>query len=459
MPLSRSDNAARQHIRRKSSVALATASPKIGFYKREYGLRWFNTKDSLMEANPGNVLIGTSYEYRTTRKAGGTKQAKKYSSFQNHEEYWKYVEAANRTGTCHNLHEIFPETRPRCLYFDLDGPVEYKEFHDVIIEILRSYVRWFFSADTFDWKPEALTPVVLTTCDPNKYSAHIIFPEVQFRNYEHQQQYVPQLLSALRTVLIDFGTESIPILEKLVDPIPYTKFQLFRGPFACKLKEGTLLPNTRLEPDNYFRDDPLASFAGHTDFDYALQLPTMDQLLSVNEELRSLIGERRARMRAAGVNCKGPWGQDEALLYHADFEMPGGGEIDFAGYTEVEQFEEGLQLLHPERAKQYWSWFRISGVTYSLLRSYQFDQKSRERIMNAHMHWSREYEQFDHCENVDYIKKCEGRPVSGINLILRLVRHDNPGMRFRDALERKCLLTPTRKRSQAKWVTNTRLNA
>mmetsp|Transcript_130538 Transcript_130538/g.418556 ORF Transcript_130538/g.418556 Transcript_130538/m.418556 type:complete len:483 (+) Transcript_130538:93-1541(+) len=429
----RSKSASTPSVLRTSS---AVHRQHTGFKRREYGLQWYQSRDALLQADPGPVLVGTSYEYA---KGERVTQARKYSAFQSHEDYWEVVNDRLNDGLLHNLHEVLQEREARCLYFDLDGPPSYRAIHNEIISLLRQYVWWFFGGERRGWRPEALEPVVLTSEDPNKYSAHVVFPEVQFRDHAHQEEYIKVLLSALPALTVDMPDgSSLPLLEKLVDCVPYSRFQLFRGPYACKLKQGQLRADTCLEPEGYFRSDPLAAFASHVDPGYALALPSVEQLLAENEELRHF-----RNSRSSSISLSARRGQngmvssvDEANLFQPLFQMLGEGELDLVGMTDVEQFETALKWLHPYRATQFWSWFRLSGVTYSMLARYTDDPGARRRIWDAHFAWSRGYESFDKEENVYAIERCQGRPVSGLSLLTRLARFDNPGMTVRETVMR-----------------------
>merc|ERR1719401_165759 len=126
------------------------------------------------------------------------------------------------------------------------------------------------------------------------------------------------LLAALPALVVDCeGGSSVPILGHLVDRVPYNSFQLFRGPYACKLSGGRLVRETCLEPDSFFRNDPLTLFVGHVNPDNALQLLPVHELLSRNEELREHHTQHLQRMesvaRSRGAEYVSP--QDQANLY------------------------------------------------------------------------------------------------------------------------------------------------
>lgn len=436
--------AANTGTRLGSSLLLPAYRRPLGFQKREYGLEWYPNRAALHESHAGPVLVGASYEFEAPARpaAAGAELRKvlKYSSFENHWDYWRCVESHLREGLPQNLHEVFPAQAPRCLYFDLDGSPDLKTSHAQITSWLQCYVRWFFGGDRRGWEAGSPEPVVLTSANPTKYSCHVVFPQIQFSNYSHQAEYLPVLLSGLPALEVDLvGGISVPILDRVVDRVPYSRFQTLRGPYACKLVGGQLLRETRLEPESLFRSDPLAAFAGLADSDYALELPPVELLLQENEELRHFY-ERQLSGMASSASSFGPgWlygsarvsPMDQANLYLSDFQRRGGGVIDLAGLTEVEQFEEALRWLHPDRASQYWSWFRISGVVCRMLEEHCDEEEHRRRIWEAFFAWSNGYPLFDVEENIEMVEKARGRCVSGLQLLLRLAQFDNPDMQLR----------------------------
>merc|ERR1712216_693211 len=96
-----------------------------------------------------------------------------------------------------------------------------------------------------------------------------------------------------------------------------------------------------------------------------------------------------------------------------------------------EIFEQAHMWLHPQRANQWWSWFRLCGVTHSMLEKYGQNAEARERIWRAHHTWSSQYTNFCADEDVDMVMRCRGKRVSGLPLLMRLVRFDNPDMEVR----------------------------
>jgi len=398
------------------------------FKAREYGMRWYPTKETLISSGPGPVIVAHSSEI-VNYKSGGSMQVKKYGSFQSHEAYWNFIDRHLEQDVPQGVHEVIQEHEPRCLYFDLDGKVELRGLHIEITEWLTKYVRWFFSGDRLNWKPSDPEPIVLASSDPSKYSCHVVFPQIQFENFTAQSHYMAAMLNALPAMKVELedGTE-IPILEEVVDRVPYMRFQLFRGPYACKLSSGRFRRETELEPEGYFRGDPLAFFAGHVDLDYALELPALQQLLAWNEELRDVTMRQRDRLMAAGgCDWRVPPG-DLANMYLPRFQNLGGGSVDLAGLPEVLRYKEALRWLHPERAKQWWSWFRICGVTWSMLQRYGSNAEMCQQIWQAHHNWSSGYQPYCAAENEQMVNDCEGKFVSDMPLLSKLVRYDNPNM-------------------------------
>lgn len=408
-----------RHLR---ALSVARQYPRAGHL--EHGLEWHMSKQSLLLSEPGPVLVGSSYE---VPGGGVSRQVRKYSSFQSHEDYWDLVRRYDDDGLQHNLHEVFPADQARCLYFDLDGPPGYKETQSKIVEWLQHYVRWFFAGDRMEWEASSPHPVVLTSPDPSKFSCHVVFPELQFANHEEQARYMEVLFDGLPALEVKLeGGQSVPILKQVVDRVPYSRFQLFRGPYACKLSQGRLRRDTQLDPEGHFRGDPLTIFAGHVVEEYALDIPLVEDLLARNDELRHLHEQAKAMVASAGVELGRISPQDRANLYDAKFRRHDSGVINFTGQTDLEVYESALGLLHPDRASQWWSWWRVSGVTCRMLRRYQDNEHARSRIWNAHFQWSSAYPTFDAEENVELVEGLAGKPLPDETLLFRMACFDNP---------------------------------
>jgi len=389
-------------------------------------LTWHSSKAKLLSSDPGPVLVAT----------GKFHLAKAYSSFASHAEFFQCISAHQEQGTWHNLHEVMNEHGTRSLYFDLDGRPEYKQVHKLIINVLQQYVRWIFCGDRLNWRPEDPAPVVLRSSEPSKYSCHVVFPQIQFDDHEQQSAYLKVLMSLLPAAQVQLACGStVPILKEVVDCAPYHKFQTFRGPFACKLKNGIFLKTSQLIPESYFQGDPLSCFASRTEANYRLTTPKPDRLLEWNEEARKM-SEMRGGFRSEqreGFSSM----VDELLLFDSGFQNVGeAAALDFAGYFPVDFYERALKLLHPDRASQWWTWFRVCGVTYSLLDAHGHDATLRQRIWKAHHQWAGTFHRYSFAENEMIVLKCAGKRVSGLALLRRLVRFDNPDVRIRMSLDK-----------------------
>lgn len=418
---------------RRTLGQLATARRPPGFQPNEYGLQWFSSKDRVLSVEPeGALLVSAPYEFDATRH-----QARKYAAVGSHYDYWELIESCREQGHMHALHEVLQENQPRSLYFDLDGPVSFAPAHQEIASLLQAFVRWAFCGDELGWSDRDPEPVVLRSSDPNKYSCHVIFPQIQFESFEQQGKFLQVILPALPALSLEHDDgQSLPLLERIVDRVPYMRFQLFRGPYACKLADGALRRDTQLLPEALFRGDDLCCFAGYTEEGHMLPLASPERMLQMNKELRRH-HEQYQQRGPHGLSTDGPWPtspQDLANLYTPAFRQDTRGHLNFAGLSDVEKFEEGLRWLHPDRAHQWWSWFRLCGVTFTMLERHSADLALRRRIWQAHHAWAGAFPRYCAEENDRMVLKSEGHRVSGLGLLMRLVNHDNPGMRFRSQL-------------------------
>jgi len=328
---------------------------------------------------------------------------------------------------------VLAADRPRCLYFDLDGHAKHKTNHETILGYLQQLVRWVFSGDRLGWDATCPEPVALVSADPSKYSCHVVFPQIQFASHVVQNEYLRIILDALPALEVEFEEGScLAILEEVVDRVPYSCFQLLRGPYACKTFDGYFRLDTMLEPEGrMFRDDPLTCFASRAERGYALQLPPPPKLLEWNADLRHQVQTSAAQHIVSAERPGTANPMDLANLYLTRFQRPDGGIINLAGLTDLEIYEEALHLVHHERASQFWSWFRLSGVTYSMLQRYKGNAEKTKRIWDAHNEWSRTYAKYDVVENIKMVERCAGRRVSGLRLLEKLVCFDNPNAKVR----------------------------
>merc|ERR1711874_770181 len=98
-------------------------------------------------------------------------------------------------------------------------------------------------------------------------------------------------------------------------------WQLFRGPYACKLAGGALQRDTCLEPDDGLAGDPLSFFARFVDPDRALPLPSLERLLTWNAALREAVEKKRTRISLLSRGLEdGISPQDWAQLYLKEFQ-------------------------------------------------------------------------------------------------------------------------------------------
>mmetsp|Transcript_94485 Transcript_94485/g.197392 ORF Transcript_94485/g.197392 Transcript_94485/m.197392 type:complete len:604 (-) Transcript_94485:218-2029(-) len=391
------------------------------------GLRWYPNSEPLRSSEPRpGVIVAKPVEYM---RAGKLEEARQYAAFRTYQDYRNFIDFHRYRGSFQGLHEVIPEVAPRCLYFDLDGGPHWRVAHDDLVKYLRAYLLDFFGAEQMGWPSEALFPVLLRSADPTKFSCHVLFPEVQFENFDHQQQYVSPILAGLGALVLDCGQEKpLPLLKFVVDRVPYMRFQHFRGPFACKPKAGKWRPETALEVEQgaYFRDDPLTCFAGYVNPEYALPLRPVDELIDNNKELKVQLEQNSRSSEFFGM------GSDmDTALFDPDFFTSNAGELDLLGLPEIEQYEVCLKLIHRARASQWASWFRLSGVCFQMMQRHGNSPEMRHRILHAHMTWSQGYADFDEDENWHLIEKAAGKRVSGLSLLKKMLIHDNPYMTIR----------------------------
>eukprot|EP00929_Paragymnodinium_shiwhaense_P121741 TRINITY_DN9411_c0_g1_i1.p1 TRINITY_DN9411_c0_g1~~TRINITY_DN9411_c0_g1_i1.p1 ORF type:complete len:683 (+),score=157.39 TRINITY_DN9411_c0_g1_i1:65-2113(+) len=397
-------------------------------WRQCYGKTWYYSKLDMLMHPTGPVWVSTPI--KSLKNTRG--QAKRFSTFESHRELLDFLDGCEARGVLHGINEVVGERMPRCLYFDLDGDPGLRDWHDSSVELLCLYVHWFFGGDAAGWTAEQLEPTILVSEDPDKYSCHIIFPQIQFKDYDMQNQYMVHLLPALRAVEVSAQSEEsstssrLPLLETVVDKVPYTRFQNFRSLQACKLKDDSLQRHTQFKVQRLFRGDRLTSFIGYVNPEYALPIGTPQQLLEQNEPLRQFLQQQRAARRASGLGGTSP--NDMFNLYCTTFQQPEEATLDLSKCDDVEIFEKLLKLLHPSRASQYWSWFRLSGVTFTLLERHQDDPEARARIWAAHHSWSSAFDAYDAEENKRKVEEARGRRVSGLGLLQRLAKFDNPGM-------------------------------
>eukprot|EP00397_Hematodinium_sp_SG-2012_P022945 GEMP01023813.1.p1 GENE.GEMP01023813.1~~GEMP01023813.1.p1 ORF type:complete len:257 (+),score=40.30 GEMP01023813.1:528-1298(+) len=225
----------------------------------------------------------------------------------------------------------------------------------------------------------------------------------------HQSQYVPRLVEGIS----DFSET----LEDVVDRIPYSRFQLFRCPWAAKLSSEGLQRDTMfVPPKDQFRNNPNTVFVGYTKSTYRRPLPPPIPWTP------RVIARQGFRAGLLDGNCLY---LDRFLQTERDYVFHFDTDVAFS-------LRQALALLHPYRATHWWSWFRICGVIFRIYEE-QINRGSKDEVMEAFLQWSqRYYPYFQRDENISMIMRCAGKRISGGYLLSQLVLFDNPNMRFPD---------------------------
>lgn len=418
------------------SVGARKRSWSLGVRDNEFDRPWFGTAEELQQSNllpPGAKLTAMPYAYYKQpgmpsdpcEVSYSIESARKFSFFESHEDWWIYINECERAGKHQLFNEVLESSSPRCLYFDLDGPPCYKGNHSFIVELLQKFVRSFFLGDKLGWQDFDPQPVVLQSHQKEKYSCHVMFPQIQFDDYRHQNQYMSWILRSLGKVVVDVEGGQERLLRRLVDRAPYRSFQLLRGPFACKLKNKEVVRSSKFEPEEYFDNDVLTCFAGYVQKAHALPIPSMEEILQSNQELLEMDRDEE------DVRSK-----DNPALFADQFQQRHHSDsLDLAGLTELEQYEVLLQYLGDGRADDWCSWWYISGITCSMFRSFNHCDEAKKRIWEAHCRWSSRSFKFDETENWLRITEADQAPhLPTLRSLKRLVEHDHPLMKVRDKL-------------------------
>lgn len=351
--------------------------------------------------------------------------ARKYSSFSSHEDWWQYIMDLQRDGRPQLFNEVLRRAAPRCLYFDLDGEPCHKGNHSFHVELLQQFLRRFFLGDSLGWQAWDPEPVVLQSHQEEKYSCHVMFPQIQFKDFEHQEEYVPCMLRSMSHIELELeGGHTVRLLQKLVDRNVYKPFQLLRGPYACKLHRKEVMESSRFEPEGFFDHNELTCFAGYVQPDYALALPSLAEIMEQNKDSLQELGDD-----------EDPTFAKDLSLFNEDFRRHLGGVLDLAGLTQLERYEVLLDHLHEDRADDWKSWWYISGITCHMIQSYVHCEEAQDRAWRAHCRWSSQSWKFDELENWDRVEKAMNAPrLPTLRSLIRLVQNDNPEMQVRENL-------------------------
>eukprot|EP00397_Hematodinium_sp_SG-2012_P020020 GEMP01020602.1.p1 GENE.GEMP01020602.1~~GEMP01020602.1.p1 ORF type:complete len:564 (+),score=80.57 GEMP01020602.1:81-1772(+) len=421
-----------------------------GFHRDDVrGMVWFPTKNDLIaHAVPEHKPI-IAERYISYKKG----PVFKYAHLETHDQF---LELSHKHAPT-SFFEVLHEDSPRCLYFDIDSKAEHKAREAEIISTLTKFVEQHMEMDN-------LQSVVLRNPQAEKMSIHVIFPEVQFPNHLVQCYHVPRLLHDMK--------RSSDLLDEVVDPTPYSRFQLYRAPFAAKMSktEGLLVGTTFELATETFSGDPKTMFAGYVNAMYRRRLPVPQPWMPVTLRRYGI------RSGISDINC----------LFQHKFEQPERtGTYTFEG-TPVECLRQALKLIHPMRASHWWSWFRMSGIMYRLMHPHYVlpprvgspmawptpprdddgDSSNNaqpvnggvmlpskvnallstgttgkssadapvevpsEELLEVFLEWSKKYPTYDRAENLEMVYRCEGRRVSGPWLLSHIVIFDNPNVDF-----------------------------
>lgn len=304
----------------------------------------------------------------------------------------------------HNLHEVLDCIQPRCLYFDCDAKGENvtwaSDNHEEIINDLCCHIANTFKLGSEYFRRKFNEPVVLSNRDPTKYSVHIVFPQLQFKDARQQNEYL---------FLLERTLPANSHLRKVVDLQVYSKFQLFRTLYASKLDAGTsrLRPETALQPvSGYpFRGDDLTCFAGHVAQRHKEPLllspcellqkdPHLLQLLK-EEAHRRAIGKRGGNGGPSAPGCDIALEISEFIVVKkeetssssaVDDDLLLAPRIDFSAIRRPStRFRVALHNIHPGRGNQFWSWFRLAGVTYHEMEQAELKWRKEKGFLT---HWT-----------------------------------------------------------------------
>jgi len=400
-------------LRRKAAPQAAAPRYLQGFKQDEGRKFWHLRRDEAVAAAGGaRPLVATSYLTQEETSRGESRAVKKFSFFESYQDYHSYIQFCIASGEVQGIDEMLLEDQERVLYFDLDcktDVVSLKAISQQIVEVLSCYVQWFFLLDKRPF------PVVLWSEQAEKFSVHVLFPEIQFPNHAGQMVYLPTLVQGMRLIEGKFS-----FLRALVDPFPYNKCQFFRGPYAAKLRPTGYDASTALVPRSLLRGDPLTAFIGYCNPDYKVGLPTLSEIVSQRASLR--------RQTTMERYCAGT--TDDMVLWGDEFVKDSEADLlDLRNMHEVDQFAELLPHLNPLRASHYWSWFRVAGVAARLIKMYPALEQD---VWQAFETWSQNFPRYCFFENRSMIEKAAERPnLPTVKLVEQLASFDNPLLEIR----------------------------
>uniref|UniRef100_A0A0G4HMM6 Uncharacterized protein n=1 Tax=Chromera velia CCMP2878 TaxID=1169474 RepID=A0A0G4HMM6_9ALVE len=464
------------------------------------GLVFFPTKAHLIEAKPPPSSAWAAKSLPKIQK-GVRKAVSSYTFFEDFESFFLFLQNAYDQQRPLPFFEVFPEDKPRCLYFDLDSSdASFKGREMQHVKELTDMVRHFFCVDD----AEILEPNVLIANRPDKYSCHVRFPQISFANQRHQNDvlrlFLDTLYSGGKTNILTDGDPELasaseksgamrakaftdrgrPEVNAVIDRAPYTSFQLLRAPFACKLRDGQPAEDSTLVPYTWppWKNDERTFFASFVEPLYASPSATTDieEICARREDVRT-VRELHQRSRGGtaalwgfvkrpgsgaggggdslnlfspqfvkgkGLERKGEREGEKASSKRNKKSSPGAMDdledvsgtserVVLAGLSDVAIFRTLLNDLHPSRASDWYSWFRVCGICWTLLESGKASEEATADTWEAFFAWSKQYTDFDEAENIKMVEKNEGRPFAwaqGRRTLLQMAEHDNPGKAY-----------------------------
>jgi hypothetical protein len=298
-------------------------------------------------------------------------------------------------------------------------------------------VYWFFFRDRGDVSADQIIPVVMTTDSPNKYSCHLVFPQIQFKDQIEQNTYLSTFFKCLNSIQDDFS-----FLPRLVDKQPYGVFQCFRGPRACKvdcmLEDAPLKEDSALIPQEFFNGDELTGFIGYVNPAYKISLEPLEQIVEQSDFKKAHHCEyiersspsdysQEFRDDISRVSLLGLF-VDEFIKDEPAkiLEIPEGDAAD--------EFQIYLNNLHPDRAHHYLSWRWISNVAYRLIADDIDNAEYKEKVMSIFLNWASAYPYYDEQENVRMVEMWARYNQRTLGFIYDLVTYDNPGVEIKSAV-------------------------
>eukprot|EP00916_Digyalum_oweni_P024589 GHVL01040659.1.p1 GENE.GHVL01040659.1~~GHVL01040659.1.p1 ORF type:complete len:698 (-),score=97.88 GHVL01040659.1:257-2350(-) len=365
-----------------------------------------------------------------------------------------------------NIHEILLQTSPRVLYFDLEGKTELFNCHTAIIEQLIDVVGYVLNITNPLPKPE-----VLNASRSSRYSAHVLFPEIQFKDHTHQTAFISLILNSIyfinpknysRRCLSEYnhyidtsngqGEGRTGPLYHVIDKATYSTFQNFRAPLSFKHAHLENLNNiinlnnildldTQLRREkgwNDFNNDNL-SFVGFTDPSIVREIPVSQE--KVQERYYELTGggsliSYSPKFRKNRNNSLKPDWFRNSLSLEEFKQYNKEGTLNFSEMDDSEIFKEILKNISPYRAEHFESWFKICFATSCLMKEYNYiNSDVVDTIKETFLDWScssKHYGAQYRKENTKFLSDALATDwsVPAQGMLLKILKFDNPDMQI-----------------------------